>query len=140
MKTYSEQEILDILHSIDFLSGEDDEPLDVRFKGESAMSGISEFIPGSFTRELLSTIEYHMSGADGSAYKYSGQEVLDLLNSIDALSVREGELGVHIKGNIDGRTGRVPEVSGIDEFIPGSLTSELLGVIEHHMLLEERVV
>jgi hypothetical protein len=51
--------ILDILHSIKDFNVEDDQ-FDVVFN-EGEVLGTQEFVPGSFTRELLELIERHLA-------------------------------------------------------------------------------
>lgn len=58
MKKTPEQ-IIEILHSITKVSVKDKE-LDVWFNNDPNMSGLRGYIPGSFTRELLELIEWHM--------------------------------------------------------------------------------
>lgn len=63
-KVYSAEEILEILRSLKTLELDKDGRLDVSFHDVEpawGMSSINEFVPNSFTRELLELIEYHMS-------------------------------------------------------------------------------
>lgn len=59
--------------------------------------------------------------------KKSSKEIIEILNSIEKLSVEDGELDTWFK---DSTTG--PEA--ITGFIPGSFTRELLELIEKHMM------
>jgi hypothetical protein len=59
-KQYTAEEIVVILHEIKSVSIEDGGTLDVVFA--SGFEGSpSEFVAGTFTRELLELIEHHMS-------------------------------------------------------------------------------
>ena len=58
-KKHTPEKIVKILHSIKILSVKDGE-LDVCFDKDCYFSGISGFIPGSFTRQLLELIEDYL--------------------------------------------------------------------------------
>jgi hypothetical protein len=55
------EEIIVILHSINGLSMDESHELDVLFDDEPIPCVSREFIPGSFTRELVELIEKHMT-------------------------------------------------------------------------------
>jgi len=58
--------------------------------------------------------------------RYSPEEIVRILNSIERVSVEDGELDIWFKDS------NSPE--GIRGFIPGSFTRELLELIEDHLL------
>jgi hypothetical protein len=65
MEKHSPEKIIEILRSIDKLTIDSNGELDTLFiDSTSGPEGITEFIPGSFTRELLELIEWHLSDHD----------------------------------------------------------------------------
>lgn len=60
MKHYSAKEILDILHSIESVSLDEDGCLEVKDKSNANTAYITSFEPDSFTYDLLRLIEQHM--------------------------------------------------------------------------------
>lgn len=75
MSKFSPEDIVDILHSVSRLSIEDGE-LDAFFDDSQEPMGIREFIPSSFTRQLLELIERHLLDEQdtGSSDSGLGQE------------------------------------------------------------------
>lgn len=62
--------------------------------------------------------------------KHSPEKIIEILRSIEKLSVDDGELDTLF---VDSTSG--PE--SISGFIPGSFTRELLELIEKHLLLDK---
>jgi hypothetical protein len=58
--------------------------------------------------------------------KHSPEQIIEILRSIKYLSITDGELDTYFVDS------EIPE--GINSFIPGSFTRELLEMIESHLL------
>jgi hypothetical protein len=89
MYKYSTEQLIKIIHSISRVSVKDID-LDVWFDNDINASGINGFIYGSFTRNILESIEYHLT----ESRKHSAEEIVKILHLIKCIVIENGKVNV----------------------------------------------